>query len=243
MDLINELRARQVLKTVETDARGESQGTTAILTSDLSSREVLFENAIQAEYVGKSLDYLTKQLVRLREERRIAAMVKLAERTRRIREAEESGRRQQELLRQREQDEIFKQTMSVHQETVESYLEQVLGATCGETAKSQAEAKAREYYIEMEKLRASIKKESTLDDQEYDRQIVSDLISSFLIPYVEKSVMRGLVENSQQQYLVAAHEAVYQNMHNIESSQPSSSSSSGAAAEKINESELPPLPK
>ena len=41
--------------------------------------------------VGNTLDFLNKELVRLREQQRIAAMVKLAERTRRIREAEESG--------------------------------------------------------------------------------------------------------------------------------------------------------
>jgi hypothetical protein len=61
---------------------------------DLSSQEwleKLFESNVQAEYVGKTLDFLSKELVRLREERRIAAMVRLAERTRKMREAEETG--------------------------------------------------------------------------------------------------------------------------------------------------------
>ncbi|KAJ3111547.1 Cilia- and flagella-associated protein 91 [Phlyctochytrium bullatum] len=53
--------------------------------------EKLFESNIQAEYVGKTLDFLSKEIVRLREERRISAMVKLAERTRKLREAEEQG--------------------------------------------------------------------------------------------------------------------------------------------------------
>jgi hypothetical protein len=53
--------------------------------------EIKFESAVQAEYVGKTLDFLTKELVRLREEKRLAAMVKLADRTRRMREAQESG--------------------------------------------------------------------------------------------------------------------------------------------------------
>jgi hypothetical protein len=59
----------------------------------LAQLESFFESNIQAEYVGKHLDFLTKELVRLREERRIAAMVRYAERTRRLREAEESGKR------------------------------------------------------------------------------------------------------------------------------------------------------
>lgn len=55
------------------------------------------------------LDFLSKELVRLQEERRIHAFTLLAERDRRIREAEESGRRQIEERRRREEDEIFKQ--------------------------------------------------------------------------------------------------------------------------------------
>lgn len=53
--------------------------------------EQVYEMTVQAELVGQTLDFLTKELVRLREEKRIAAIVKLAERTRTMREAEESG--------------------------------------------------------------------------------------------------------------------------------------------------------
>jgi len=42
------------------------------------------------------MDNLSKELVRLKQERRIAGMVRLAEDVRRKREAEESGRRQAE---------------------------------------------------------------------------------------------------------------------------------------------------
>jgi hypothetical protein len=55
------------------------------------------------------LDYLSKELIRLQEERRIAAFAMLAERQRRLREAEESGLRQVEERRRREHDELFKQ--------------------------------------------------------------------------------------------------------------------------------------
>jgi len=61
-----------------------------IYTED-QMKERTFEANIQAEAVGQQLDFFTKQLKRLREERRISAMVMLAERTRRMREAEESG--------------------------------------------------------------------------------------------------------------------------------------------------------
>ena len=51
----------------------------------------LYEANIQAEFVGQHLQFITNELTRLREERRVAAMIKVAERERRMKEAEESG--------------------------------------------------------------------------------------------------------------------------------------------------------
>jgi hypothetical protein len=93
LELINELKKQHF----KLDPIKESSGSTSILVKDLKEQHVGFEGVVQAEYLGKTLDFLTKQLVRLREEKRIAAVVKLAERTRRMREAEESGARQTEL--------------------------------------------------------------------------------------------------------------------------------------------------
>jgi hypothetical protein len=49
--------------------------------------------------VGQQLSYLTQELVRFKEERRINAMVLLAERQRSMREAEEKGKREEEEVR------------------------------------------------------------------------------------------------------------------------------------------------
>ena len=64
---------------------------------------------MEGHSLGDMLDFLSKELVRLQEERRVEAFAMLAERKRRIREAEESGLRQVEERRRREEDEIFKQ--------------------------------------------------------------------------------------------------------------------------------------
>lgn len=64
---------------------------------------------LEGQSLGEMCDFLSKELIRLQEERRIHAFSMLAERQRRIREAEESGRRQVEERRRREEDEIFKQ--------------------------------------------------------------------------------------------------------------------------------------
>jgi hypothetical protein len=60
------------------------------------------------------LDGLTKELIRLQEERRIQAFSMLAERERQKREAEQSGLRQIEERRRREHDEIFKQVLMLN---------------------------------------------------------------------------------------------------------------------------------
>ena len=49
--------------------------------------------AIQGSVISETLDLLSKELVRLKQERKVAAMVRLAEDVRRKKECEESGRR------------------------------------------------------------------------------------------------------------------------------------------------------
>ena len=63
-------------------------------------------SALEGETLGDMLDVLNKELIRLEEERRIQAYSMLAERQRRMCEAEESGHRQEEERRQREHDEL-----------------------------------------------------------------------------------------------------------------------------------------
>ena len=62
----------------------------------------------------------------------------LAERERRIREAEESGRRQREERIRRTEDEMFKQMMRVHQGTVDTYLQDLILKSVDRTADEEA---------------------------------------------------------------------------------------------------------
>lgn len=64
--------------------------------------------------------------MRLEDERRAHAFALLAERERCMREAAEAGRRQMERNRRREFDEMFKQIVKVHQDSVEAYLEDIM---------------------------------------------------------------------------------------------------------------------
>ena len=124
LDLIAELRATEEWKLTAQDHQEN-----LILEA---YQEKIMEGAteaLQGTLIAGTIDQLSKELLRLKQERKIAAMVKLAERNRRTREAEESGRRQaEEILRQRE-DNLFKQFIGLHHTTLDSYLGSVIGGT------------------------------------------------------------------------------------------------------------------
>ena len=121
--------------------------------------------------VGQQLSYLTQELVRFKEERRINAMVLLAERQRSMREAEEKGKREEEEMRRATQDEMYRQIMQVHQGTVDTFLESILSQTVDETSRKQAmmEANAKASF-----LNSLVDDLETVDVQ--DEDVVKDLI-------------------------------------------------------------------
>jgi len=89
---------------------------------------------LQADVIAKTMDNLSKELVRLKQERRIAAMVRMAEDVRRKREAEESGRRQAEQILRDREDNLYEELMGVYQGSVDSYLQNVFSKTIDSTS-------------------------------------------------------------------------------------------------------------
>lgn len=78
--------------------------------SDLQSNKIQEAlSRLQGTLVGTLLDFLNKELRRLLDERKAHALGIMAERERQRREAAEAGRRQFELRRRLEHDEMFKQ--------------------------------------------------------------------------------------------------------------------------------------
>jgi len=69
---------------------------------------------LQAEIIADTMGALSNELVRFKQERRIAAMVHMAEQDRRRREAEESGRRQAEMILAQREDKLYSDIMAVH---------------------------------------------------------------------------------------------------------------------------------
>ncbi|XP_047455956.1 cilia- and flagella-associated protein 91 [Mugil cephalus] len=205
MEFINELRTVHVL---QGDKQGllkaDKMNVTALKKErDEQRRKICQEEASHARVVGAELeqlfDTLSKELTRLQDERRIHAFMLLAERERRLREAEESGRRQVEERRRREDDEIFRQVVQVHQESVNLYLEDVILETLDQMADQQAREEIQRRAKEVNDIAYALEESrNSLQSEE----IVSELTYSFLIPEVER--IRQKVHQSQHRHLQAA---------------------------------------
>merc|ERR1712176_841982 len=194
LDLINELRAAE---------RFAETATTVEEKRYLDQiREKAFEGvleSIQGSVISQTLDQISKELLRFQQERRIAAMVWLAEKDRRMRQARESGRRQaEERLRERE-DEMFRQIMGVHQGTVDSYLEEVLTNTVEQAAQSRALTEARLKAAKINQVVDSL--ESSVQEPEV---VVRELVQSFNLPHVQHEVVKRRIAVENKRFSEAA---------------------------------------
>uniref|UniRef100_A0A671W4K8 Cilia- and flagella-associated protein 91 n=1 Tax=Sparus aurata TaxID=8175 RepID=A0A671W4K8_SPAAU len=205
-ELIQELRTVHALQREEQELHRADKELVITLKKQ---RDEQRHKASQARVVGAELEHLfdtlSKELIHLQEERRIHAFTLLAERERRLREAEESGRRQVEECRRREEDEIFRQVVQVHQETVDLYLEDVILETLEQTADQQAREEIRRRAKEVNDI-AYAMEESRNNLQ--SEEIVSELVYSFLIPEVERARVRQRVHQRQHRHLQAAQSII-----------------------------------
>lgn len=212
LELIQELRTSHALQ--EDDKlvkRAEKQVTLALQRQrDLHEHKMsLMENqlaGLEGRALADMFDFLSKELVRLQEERRIHAFAMLAERQRRMREAEESGRRQVEQRRLREEDEIFKEVIKVHQSTVTSYLEDIILNTEENTAEEQARAEIEKMAEEINDIAYEMESRRT---QLQSEEIVAELVYSFLIPEVQKDFVKEKVRKAQRKHILAAHQIIH----------------------------------
>ncbi|XP_061735152.1 cilia- and flagella-associated protein 91 isoform X1 [Nerophis ophidion] len=211
LDLIKELRTTHALRAKEQRMKEADKELVLALKEEREKWQLKRsrEEASRAAAVGAELEYafdtLSKELIRLQEERRIHAFTLLAERERLRREAEESGKRQTEERRRLEDDEIFRQVVQVHQETVDLYFEDVILDTMEITADQQAREEIRRVAKEVNDIAYAIEESrNNLQSEE----IVSELVYSFLIPEVEKISVRQRVQERQRRHLLAVRSIV-----------------------------------
>ena len=135
------------------------------------------------------------------------------------------GKRQIELQRLHEQDEIFRQTMQIHGESVETYLEDIIISTVQSSARLQARELVREYASQLSQADLAAHEKRLNSDSAAssvpaaaahdDERVISNLLSTFLFPHVEKEFVQQNLESSNRQYLLAAHQAVHGGLSSI----------------------------
>ena len=197
--LIRELRTVEALREVEEKAETEEEREAA----EAARQHMEQAATVEGKVAGEMLLFLNHQLKRRLEERRIDAMMKLAERERRRREAEESGRREEELKRQAIEDEAFKRVMGANYETAESYLESIINQSIESAACDLAAEIAKR---DAEKITQFT---STAANRRGDDTIVArDLVAAFLFPEVEKETIRKQLRIEQKKFRRAAENTV-----------------------------------
>ncbi|XP_044747701.1 cilia- and flagella-associated protein 91-like isoform X2 [Coccinella septempunctata] len=156
-------------------------------------------NKLEGSVVGSLLDFLNKELRRLLDERRAHAICFLNERERNDREAAEAGRRQQELRRRREHDEMFKQMVKVHQDTVDLYLQDIITEGMDFASSDEATDYIQKLTQRIEiDLNAQLEKSIEVSEQE---ETIADLVHHFVLPEVQKQMVRDRIKLKQTQKL------------------------------------------
>ncbi|CAF0958700.1 unnamed protein product [Rotaria magnacalcarata] len=211
IELIDEMRSTHALQ--EQDMNRKKLQRQDIQAEQYSQRKDITKEdfidsmlqTLEGEAIGDTFDYLSKELIRLQEERRIAAFAMLAERQRRLREAEESGLRQVEERRRREQDELFKQMLKMTQNTVDTYLEDIIIESTFETANQEARIEIQQQATAIDEIAHELESKRTQLESE---SIVAELVHGFLIPEIAKQESRNKVRHAQHKYLLAAHRVI-----------------------------------
>ncbi|XP_037087344.1 cilia- and flagella-associated protein 91-like [Pollicipes pollicipes] len=211
-DLIQELRGTHALQasTMELKARDQRRVVCMQRMRDAATKQDEYvEEAlsrIEGAAVARLLDQLSNELIRLQEERRIHAFVMMAERERQRREAAEAGLRQRELRRRREMDEIFKRTLKVHQQTVDTYLEDVILESTERAADQQARQHVRQLAAHLNDIVYEL--EENPRNQWQSEELVSELVHSFVLPEVQRQETRSRLRRHQQRHLAAARDVM-----------------------------------
>ena len=187
-ELIKELRSADYYKTA-----GASEEENKLLDNYVEKLMNGVVDALQGQNISQTLDFLSKELIRKKEEMKINAIVNMAENERRKREAEEMGRRQaEELLRDR-QEVMYKDLQNVNQATMDSYLNSIFAGTVNKVSKKQVMKEIEIKALKLNKIVDKIENEFISDDV-----TVRDLVSSFIIPEIN----RKKVEDISKKYFI-----------------------------------------
>uniref|UniRef100_A0A8C0V1I5 Cilia- and flagella-associated protein 91 n=1 Tax=Cyanistes caeruleus TaxID=156563 RepID=A0A8C0V1I5_CYACU len=204
LDLIQELRTSHALQEDgQLLLKAQKQMTLSLQRQHESQMHLA---TVEGRSLANMLDFLSKELVRLQEERKNHALALLAQRQRRMREAEESGRRQLEESQRQEEDELFRQVVHIQDRTIDTYLEDIILSSMERTAEEQAREEVQKRAVEINDIAYEMESRRTRLQSE---EIVAELVYNFLIPEAEKNFMRERVRQSQRKHIYAAHQIIH----------------------------------
>ena len=212
-ELIKELRLAEVIDEISDELKVSE----AAAEERTAKEQVVASSmaAVEGEMVGTTLQFLSTELVRLRQERQIQAMALLAERTRRLREAEEAGKRAKELEARQAEDERFRQVMRLRQGTVDGYLSEIMQGRVEAVAEDTA---AQESLLKAEKINTVVDRL----EERYNRPevIVQDLVASYLLPEVDRQLLREEMALDQAKLSLAVRNTLLQTTNDVDAAVP-----------------------
>lgn len=214
-DLISELRTTHALEVAEQSSKLANEEEILLQRSNRAAathehkKDQSIVGEIAGETVGHTLDYLSKELTRLQEERRVHAFVMLAEKQRRVREAEETGQRQKDELLRRKQEEVFREVCGIQQQSVDTYLEDILLGANANIADEGARVEIRKKAQAIDSVAQKLHDEGVDQTEIGALSIAADLMSSFLIPEAQRMKLRQKLKSDQQKFLDSAHHELY----------------------------------
>lgn len=160
-------------------------------------------DAIQGDNIAKTLDYLSKQLIRIKEEKKINAIVEMAENERRKRHAEEMGRRQAENILRKKKDNMNEQLTQINQGTMDSYINSLFTNTVNTVSKKQVNKEISIKAHKLNRIVDKIEKRFVKDDI-----VIRDLVSSFIIPEIVRKKNEDKNELEEKRFIERAKVAI-----------------------------------
>ena len=168
-------------------------------------------DAIEGDNIAKTLDYLSKEMIRIKEEQKINAIVMMAENERRKREAEEMGRRQAENILRNRQDIMARELQEVNQATMDSYINSLFTNTVNKVSKKQVIKEIEIKANKLNKIVDSIENKFVKDDVR-----IRDLVSSFIIPEIERKKKQDTQELEEKRFIERAKVAINTSLKNAQ---------------------------
>jgi len=157
--------------------------------------------------MARTFDMLSKELVKMKQEKKIANMVGMAENDRRTREAEERGRRQAEQVLEHREDVLYGEIMKVHQGTVDTFLNVSFGNALEIASSRQAGMMAK---LRKEKIDTQI--ENIENKRSKPQSVIRDLLLAFLIPNIQRNKIQKQIEVEEKRFAETAKKSLKESL-------------------------------